>query len=310
MNNALVTTSNAFGQNAALNSIAQSGKSEITVMRYSNVIKRAFASGVNFGDKNSLIAFSESLPVPTRKQFNAAIKIVYDGIKLELSENATPENVATIQAMTYRLDALTTRLKMAVDKDALSGVRTHSWLSSNEIQSLKSQTQTGTNKGLRDGAALALLFGCGMRREEAANAKWSDIVKTGETFAINILGKGKKNRGVPLSYSVFSTLTSWKNATGAKNDDPIIVRVTRQDTPVLSNKITGKTIERIIERISNAAGVECECHDLRRTFAQTLRDNGVAIEVISRLLGHASVNTTMTYLNVETLTADVSSIVF
>ena len=64
--------------------------------------------------------------------------------------------------------------------------------------------------------------------------------------------------------------------------------------------LSGQTIMDICQKYGKPIAVDLKPHDLRRTFAQLVLDNGVSIVQISKLLGHSSVATTQRYLDLDT----------
>lgn len=128
----------------------------------------------------------------------------------------------------------------------------------------------------------------GIRREEYTNIKISDIDLTQKRLRIH--GKGDKVRFIPMTNAQINRFQRF------------FQQRKRDEIPhefLLYSK-TGKVIKRTLERyftdMSNMAGIKFTSHDLRVTFATRLWKAGCDIFVVSQMLGHASIQTTLRYL--------------
>ncbi len=288
-----------------LNAIELSSVSENSKYRYRKVIERAFAAKVDLLSADSVAVFADTLPNSVRSQFKAAINVYYKALRHRMDANATPEMENAIAATNRRLNALSASIQVKAPK----GKRSKNWLSPDEMRQLVGTCDLDTVAGLRDAALLALLYGCGMRRDEASRSKWGDIVKQGERHIMNIEGKGAKTRSVPIAEAVYKTLIAWKHiqSKNCKDVDFILTGVNKSGV-VSCNGMSSQSVYKIVGRLGVASGFDIRPHDLRRTFAQTLRNDGVLLETISALLGHSNIETTKRYLDIVSADADTSSV--
>lgn len=148
----------------------------------------------------------------------------------------------------------------------------------------------------RDLAALALLVGCGLRASECVTVRWGDIIRN-EDPLLRILGKGSKERTVPLTPEVLEILDTYHDSIPQRTNTP------RPDEPIIlsdrGQKLTTRSLHRLVEswyaRSGIAAPKGATVHSLRHTFATTLVAAGAPLPDVQELLGHASVATTRIY---------------
>lgn len=145
---------------------------------------------------------------------------------------------------------------------------------------------------MRDGCIIALMYGAGLRREEVVNLQLSSYKRSNGT--ISILGKGNKHRINPLNNKVVDILETWINERG-RHPGPLFLRIRKGDR-ITDSPITDKTVYDIIIRRYMECGLErLTPHDLRRTFATKLLENGEDLFVVQDLMGHALLETTKKY---------------
>lgn len=135
----------------------------------------------------------------------------------------------------------------------------------------------------RDAALLAVLFACGLRRVEVVRLRVEDYdASSGKIIAH---GKGDKPRFVPLSEGWRPIVLAWWKARPRGS----LVFVDES-----GGALTRKQVSGVVTRFCRNAGVErFTPHDLRRTFATSFLQNGGDVAALSRLLGHASIQTTV-----------------
>lgn len=95
------------------------------------------------------------------------------------------------------------------------GVRLGNWLTAEEARGLWQSPGTGTLKGKRDTALLAILLGCGLRRRELAELTLDLLQRREDRWAIvDLVGKGGHIRTVPVPDWVKRSLDDWLLAAG------------------------------------------------------------------------------------------------
>ena len=176
------------------------------------------------------------------------------------------------------------------------GVRIGNWLSVEQSKTLLDGLPSGSLRGKRDHAILALLLGCGLRRAELVGLGTKDFQVREEHWVIaDLIGKGKHIRTVPVPVWAKRAVDEWTTAAGISGGT-IFRRVSRLGK-IWGNGITPKAIWHIVKGAAKRAGIkDLAPHDLRRTCARLCHLAGGELEQIQFLLGHASVQTTERYL--------------
>jgi site-specific recombinase XerD len=145
---------------------------------------------------------------------------------------------------------------------------------------------------MRDAAVIALVYGAGLRRHEAAGLMLSDLNLS--EGSIKVLGKGNKERVNALHDRNLDIIHVWLDERGME-PGPLFLRA-RKGNRLVNEPISGQTIYDIIIRRYKEAGLKrLTPHDLRRTFATKLLENGEDVFLVQDLLGHSSVETTKNY---------------
>ncbi len=160
-------------------------------------------------------------------------------------------------------------------------------LDEHEVARLLQAPDTATLRGLRDAAVLDVMYCCGLRVSECAELRWHSLDLSGAW--IRVIGKGDKERMVPLAASSIHLLTRMRNES--------IVPLTK------SLRVFGLTrsqIWRIVKRYSASANLprHPSPHWLRHSFATHLLNGGADIRIIQELLGQARITTTQVYTRV------------
>jgi len=144
----------------------------------------------------------------------------------------------------------------------------------------------------RDTALMSLLYGAGLRINEALSLNLRDVPAAEN--ALRVTGKGNKQRIVPLIAAVRAALTLWLQLhPNPAPDSPLFLgeRGTRLNAGVVQ-----KTL-RDFRRLNNLPE-HATPHALRHSFATHLLSNGADLRSIQELLGHASLSTTQRYTQI------------
>jgi integrase/recombinase XerD len=157
------------------------------------------------------------------------------------------------------------------------------------------RAQRGTVLGLRNRALVELLYGCGLRRSEAAALLLSDI-DLDERVLLVRQGKGRKDRCVPLG----------RKAAQAVHEYLVRARpqLVRHESQVLlltrhGQALSAEQITRSVRLLGQKLGLKVHAHLLRHTCATHLLKGRADIRHIQRLLGHESLKSTERYTRVE-----------
>lgn len=145
----------------------------------------------------------------------------------------------------------------------------------------------------RDAALFTLLYGCGLRIDEALSLKWGDVPQDG---VLRVTGKGRKERIIPVLPAVIAAAARYRAASpfACEPDDPIF-------TGVRGGRMNQGVAQRAMRQIRSALGLPetATPHALRHSFATHLLQNGANLREIQELLGHASLSTTQRYTEIN-----------
>jgi integrase/recombinase XerD len=169
-------------------------------------------------------------------------------------------------------------------------------LSNREIDQLLAPETPETPQNLCDQAVLELAYASGLRLAELRNARLEHL-RLDASF-INVIGKGNKERVVPLGRKAVAALERYLNAGRPRlvtPRSPATVFLTKRGTPFAPVTLWLRIKQRV-----RRAGIlrNVTPHMLRHSFATHLLDHGADLRVIQELLGHASISTTEVYTHV------------
>ena len=172
-------------------------------------------------------------------------------------------------------------------------------LSEEEINQLLNAPDLTSEKGIRDYAVLEILYSCGLRVSEAANLQINQINEQEEI--INILGKGKKERIVPIRKSALKAVKTYINEVRNKH---LVIDNKAVFIGKNGKRMSRQALYNIVVNNAKLAGIQKEIHPhtLRHSFATHLLDNGAELRVVQELLGHTNIGTTQIYTHVTTKT--------
>jgi integrase/recombinase XerD len=169
-------------------------------------------------------------------------------------------------------------------------------LSSREIEKLLKPEEPETPERLCDLAILELAYASGLRLAELRNLRLEQLHL--ESGFINVIGKGNKERVVPLGRKAIQALQRYLEIGRPKlvtPRSPANLFLTKRGTPFAAVTMWLRIKQRV-----RRAGIERNItpHMLRHSFATHLLDNGADLRVIQELLGHANISTTEVYTHV------------
>lgn len=165
-----------------------------------------------------------------------------------------------------------------------------------EMEKLLAPETPETPQSLCDQAVLELAYACGLRLSELRNLRLEQLHL--EAGFINVIGKGNKERVVPVGSKAVGALNRFIEAGRPKlvtPRSPANVFLTKRGTPFAQ-----VTLWLRIKRRVRRAGVSRNVtpHMLRHSFATHLLEHGADLRVIQELLGHANISTTEVYTHV------------
>ncbi|MBF0590243.1 MAG: tyrosine recombinase XerC [Magnetococcales bacterium] len=156
---------------------------------------------------------------------------------------------------------------------------------------------------LRDRAILELLYGSGLRVGELCGLDMGDLDRAEEE--VRVLGKGNKERIVPLGRQAILTLDLYLDA--RRSHQANLIPASPIFIGIQGGRLNPRMIQRLVERLRRRLGLpeKTTPHALRHAFATHLLQAGADLRAIQELLGHASLSTTQryTHLNLANLTS-------
>jgi len=167
-----------------------------------------------------------------------------------------------------------------------------------EIENIIAQIDLSKPEGGRNKAILETMYSCGLRVSEVVNLKMSHLhVDVG---FIRVIGKGDKERLVPVGRSAAKYIAIYKNT--------IRVHVTpiqgSEDILFLNNRggrLSRVMIFLIIKELAKKAGIKKNIspHTFRHSFATHLVEGGADLRAVQEMLGHESITTTEIYTHLD-----------
>ena len=172
------------------------------------------------------------------------------------------------------------------------------YLTVEEVDRLEAAIDLSKWEGQRNKAIIEVLFSCGLRVSELVNLQLSNIYE--EEAFIRVLGKGSKERLVPISPRAIQELHYWyydRNVMNIKPGEEDYVFLNRRGA-----HLTRTMVLIMIKQYAQRAGITktISPHTLRHSFATALLKGGADLRVIQALLGHESIGTTEIYTHLET----------
>ncbi len=179
-----------------------------------------------------------------------------------------------------------------------AGKRLGNWLSKQDAQALLDTPSEVTTKGIRDRAILAVLLGCGLRREECARLRVEHIQqREGRWVLVDLIGKRNKMRSVPMPSFAKAAVDSWCKVAGITSG--ALFLSIRKGGNIQREGMSSQAIRDAVAECSEGLGLtNVAPHDLRRSFAKLAHKGGSTIDQIQLSLGHSSIQTTERYLGV------------
>ena len=173
-------------------------------------------------------------------------------------------------------------------------------LSTAEVDLLEQAIDLSKWEGHRNRAIIEVLFSCGLRVSELTNLKLSNLY-VDEQY-IRVMGKGSKERLVPISPRALDELNYWfadRNEMKIKPGEEDYVFLNRR-----GHHLTRTMILIMIKRYALEAGIKktISPHTLRHSFATSLLEGGADLRAIQAMLGHESIGTTEIYTHIDTST--------
>ena len=163
-------------------------------------------------------------------------------------------------------------------------------LDPDEVKALV-EVPTDAPLGLRDRALLELFYSSGLRLSELCALRWHDLDLA--DGLVTVLGKGSKQRSVPLGSHARNALREWRTSTGAASDAPVF--------PGRAGPITPRAVQLRLRQLAQRQGLFKRVHPhlLRHSFASHILESSGDLRGVQELLGHADIATTQIYTHLD-----------
>ncbi|MFC0676637.1 tyrosine recombinase XerC [Lysobacter korlensis] len=154
------------------------------------------------------------------------------------------------------------------------------------------EVPTDVPLGLRDRALLELLYSSGLRVSELCGLHWRDLDLA--DGLVNVLGKGRRQRSVPIGSHARAALGQWRESTGAAHDAPVFPGRN-------GGTITPRAVQLRISQLAQRQGLFKRVHPhlLRHSFASHILESSGDLRGVQELLGHADIATTQIYTHLD-----------
>ena len=153
------------------------------------------------------------------------------------------------------------------------------------------EVPTDAPLGVRDRALLELFYSSGLRLSELCGLHWRDLHL--DDGLVHVLGKGSKQRIVPLGSHARTALGDWKRESGGTADTPVF--------PGRRGPITPRAVQLRLRQLAQRQGLFKRVHPhlLRHSFASHILESSGDLRGVQELLGHADIATTQIYTHLD-----------
>ena len=194
-----------------------------------------------------------------------------------------------------RQGMLQTDPSLLIERPKLPRRLPHS-LTEAEVEALLQAPDTNKVLGARDRAMLETLYATGLRVSELVNLKLAEV--SFDMGVLRVMGKGSKERLVPLGEQAMDSLQSYLNVARAA-----LLAQRQSDAMFITARgaaMTRQMFWYLIKRYAVAGGVRKHLspHTLRHAFATHLLNHGADLRVVQMLLGHVDISTTQIYTHI------------
>ena len=170
-------------------------------------------------------------------------------------------------------------------------------LTPDEVDALEASIDLSKWEGHRNRAIIEVLFSCGLRVSELVNLKLTNLYQ--EEQYVRVMGKGSKERLVPISPKALKELEWWFD-----DRNHMTIKPGEEDYVFLNRRgahLTRTMILIMIKQQAALAGITktISPHTLRHSFATALLEGGADLRAIQLMLGHESIGTTEIYTHID-----------
>jgi len=224
---------------------------------------------------------NENTSVATRKQHLAALRHFFDGLVLRHAIILNP--ALSVRGERYEV------VEGKTPEITVEGAR-----------KLLASIDTSHAVGLRDRAIIAILIYTASRAGAVAALRRGSFYHAGDQWMLHFEEKGGKSREIPVRHDLEQTIFAYLDAAGLRNarqDAPLFRTALKNTGQLTGNALTVVDICRMVKRRLKDAGLPARLspHSFRVTTITDLLEQGVPLEDVQRLAGHADPRTTRLY---------------
>jgi site-specific recombinase XerD len=281
--------------------VSQRGLSEHTILAYRDAWKLLLQFACQYQRKNCANLALEDLTPDTVRRF-----LVYLEQKRNNGVHTRNNRLAAIHAFFHYL-ATTDPRHLAQCESILAipfkrgAARMPEYLEREEVQKIFSEIKSQSPLGQRDDALLRLLYNTGMRAHELVSLNVNHV-RFSRPYYVRIHGKGNKERTCPLWTETVHAIKSYLEQRSVRLDDIAPLFVNDE-----GNRLSRFGLRYIVtHRVTEAAKVcpslrtrKVTPHTWRHTTAMHLLQSNVDLSMIRAWLGHASIETTNGYVEID-----------
>lgn len=174
------------------------------------------------------------------------------------------------------------------------------FLTEEEAQAILRVPDRRTLQGKRDYAILLTLLTTGLRKAEICNLRVGDLKTYRNQAVIDLIGKGKRFRRIPLNGETLLAIKDYLKTIGnvIEPTHPLFQTLGKHG-PYEEKGLTPKAVDCLIKSAAKRALIQKRIHPhvMRHTFATTLLDKGNDLRTVQDLMGHSHIRTTERYLH-------------
>jgi integrase/recombinase XerD len=203
------------------------------------------------------------------------------------------------------MEAVAKVITLPVSKKAIAKYKKASrgeteFLTEEEAQAMLRVPDRRTLQGKRDYGILLVLLRTGLRKAEICNLKVGDLKTYRNQAVIDVLGKGKRFRRIPLKTETVLAIQDYLKAkgNGVDPDHPVFYTLGKHG-PHVSRGLTPNAVDCLVRSVARKALIRKRVHPhvLRHTFATSLLDGVTDLKTVQALMGHSHISTTERYLH-------------
>ncbi|ARR14895.1 tyrosine recombinase XerC [Xanthomonas citri] len=156
------------------------------------------------------------------------------------------------------------------------------------------EVPTDAPLGLRDRALLEVFYSSGLRLSELCALRWRDLDLDLDSGLVMVLGKGSKQRLVPVGSHAIAALREWRRDSGASADSHVF-------PGRAGGAISQRAVQIRIKQLAVRQGMfkDVHPHMLRHSFASHILESSGDLRGVQELLGHSDIATTQIYTHLD-----------